>query len=278
MSESHSSNARAKSATEAIFNALAPTYDSLRFLHACARGLVHRAALGPGLRVLDVATGTGAVALAAADIVRPGGKVVGVDLAAKMVARARQKVTGETQAMLEFRQGDAGRLEFPDQSFDVVLCASSLFFVPDMGGALAEWRRVLAPSGRVGFSCFGPGFLQPARSLWDARLQRHGLTPAALPTNRLSDRAVCEALLDAAGFTGIEVSEEQLGYPLLSAEERWADIQAGPEGGPLLALGAHEQEQVRNEHLDELRALIANGAGWVDVPTLFAFGARASAP
>jgi ubiquinone/menaquinone biosynthesis C-methylase UbiE len=71
---------------------------------------------------------------------------------------------------IEFREGDAERLDLGDQRFDVVLCASALFFVPDMLAALREWHRVLKPGGQVGFSGFGPTFRQPLADLWTARL------------------------------------------------------------------------------------------------------------
>ena len=63
----------------ADFNAMAETYDTLRFVQVCARRLVERVALPPGTQVLDVATGTGWVALATAQHVGPTGRVLGVD-------------------------------------------------------------------------------------------------------------------------------------------------------------------------------------------------------
>src|SRR5712692_1124003 len=145
----------------ADLNALAETYDTLRFVQVSARRLVELAALPFGAQVLDVATGTGWAALAAAQYVGPTGKVLGVDLAPDLLECARQKVTAAGLTHVEFQEGDAERLDFADQRFDVVLCASSLFFVPDMLAALREWWRVLKPGGQVGFSGFGPTYSQP---------------------------------------------------------------------------------------------------------------------
>jgi arsenite methyltransferase len=156
----------------ADFNAMVETYDALRFVQVCARRLVELAALPPGAQVSDIATGTGWAAIAAAQHVGPTGRVLGVDLAPELLERARQKAAAAGLTQVEFREGDAERLDLGDQRFDVVLCASALFFVPDMLAALREWYRVLTPGGQVGFSGFGPTFGQaPARLV--------GCTPAA---------------------------------------------------------------------------------------------------
>jgi len=263
-----------KSQLKASFKALAATYDQLHFLRVCAGRLIELSPLTAGARVLDVATGTGVIALAAADRVGPAGSVVGVDLSPDMLDRARQKVAQAGLTQVELREGDAEHLEFPDESFDVVLCASSLFFVPDMLGALREWRRVLVPGGCVGISSFGPGFLQPLRDLWEARLQHHGLTAAALPTHRLADPAICRTLLTDAGFAQVESRIEQLGYHLPTAEDRWADIDAGMEGKSLLQLSPEQREQIRAEHLAEVSALATSQGIWVDVSGLFSFARK----
>ena len=77
--------------------------------------------------------------------------------------------------------------------------------------------------------------------------------------------------LQAAGFTHVQVHTEQLGDFIRTADERWTDIQAGPEGKPLLALDPAQQEQVRADHLAELAALATPQGIWVDVPVNFAF-------
>ncbi len=258
----------------ASFSALASTYDQLHFLQLCAHRLVELTPLPAGARVLDVATGTGVVALAVARRVGSAGKVVGVDLSPEMLARARQKLALAGLSQVEFREGDAQRLDFPDQSFDVVLCASSLFFVPDMVSALREWRRVLVPGGVVGFSSFGPTFLQPLRQLWEARMSHYGLTPAALPTHRLADPNACRGLLREAGFVRVELCTEQLGYHVPGAQERWADIMAGLEGKPWLQLPPAQRAQAQAEHMAELSGLVTAQGIWVDEPTILAFGRR----
>ena len=115
---------------------------------ACAR-------LRPGEHVLDVACGTGATAIEAAASVSPGGRVVGVDLSGRMVEAARARAQQEHCLNARFERMDAERLELPDDSFDAVLCALGLMYVPHPERAIAEMRRVLRRQGRIVLAVWG---------------------------------------------------------------------------------------------------------------------------
>jgi len=118
-----------------------------------AKDLLDTAVLAPGMRVLDVACGTGIVARLAAPQIGPTGRVVGLDTNEAMlaVARAQPQPTG---AHVEWRQGDATKLPFPDAEFDTLLCQHGLQYVPDRAAALREMKRVLASGGRLALSVF----------------------------------------------------------------------------------------------------------------------------
>jgi ubiquinone/menaquinone biosynthesis C-methylase UbiE len=118
-----------------------------------AKDLLDAAAPSAGMRVLDVACGTGIVARLAAPRVAPGGRVVGVDANEAMlaVARAQPEPAG---TLLEWRQGDATKLPFDDAEFDMVLCQHGLQYVADRTAALREMKRVLTPGGRLALSVF----------------------------------------------------------------------------------------------------------------------------
>jgi ubiquinone/menaquinone biosynthesis C-methylase UbiE len=252
------------------FGAVSTTYDNLNFLQVTARRFVELAQLSAGMSVLDVATGTGIVPLLAAETLGIDAKIVGIDISEEMLVVAKQK----TSAMphLQLQVGDAENLDFPDGSFDAVLCASSLFFVPDMVKALKEAKHVLKPNGFVLFNSFQSGFLQPLRELWSARLQKHDIKLGSLPIHRLPDAKTCEQLLREAGFTGIDIKVEQLGYYHPTEEDRWREISAGLEGAPLRNMSAEQREQIHAEHVSDLQNLVTSKGIWVDVPPIFAFG------
>jgi len=257
----------------ADFNAIAETYDTLRFVQVCARRLVELAAIPPGAQVLDVATGTGWAALAVAQRVGPTGRVLGVDLAPDLLERAQQKVAKAGLTHVEFREGDAERLDLTDQCFDVVLCASALFFVPDMLAALREWHRVLKPGGQVGFSGFGPTVLQPLRDLWEARLRQYGVSlPTAPPNQRLAEPETCRRLLHEAGFVQTEVKSEQLGYYFRTVEEYWEERWSSGNRRAILQLAPAQREPFKAEHLAEVGALATDQGIWRDVAVNFARG------
>jgi SAM-dependent methyltransferase len=113
------------------------------------------AGLMPGERVLDVACGTGSTAVSAAARVSPGGAVTGTDLSDRMVEAARQRAMRLQCANARFERMGAENLELPDNSFDVVLCALGLMYVPDPQHAISEMRRVLVRGGRIILAVWG---------------------------------------------------------------------------------------------------------------------------
>ncbi|GAA3229929.1 hypothetical protein GCM10010468_60100 [Actinocorallia longicatena] len=147
--------AEAKAAVAAVFDRSAGTYEQTgpRFFAPMGRALAGRAGIAPGDRVLDVGCGRGHVLRPAAEAAGPGGTVIGTDLAPGMVAGAAEAVADLPWAST--RLGDAAAPDFPDASFDVVLAGLVIFFLPSPEDALAEYRRVLRPGGRLAFSTFG---------------------------------------------------------------------------------------------------------------------------
>ncbi len=111
--------------------------------------VIARAQLAPGDRVLDLGTGTGAVAARAAQLVGPEGLVVGIDISADMLQAARQRVAAQRLGQVTFREGRAEALPAENESFDVVLASLSLMYVIDRAAAARELARVLRPGGRL---------------------------------------------------------------------------------------------------------------------------------
>lgn len=125
-----------------------------RQLQPAHDALIGAAALKSGAHVLDVACGTGLVTMRAIELVGPSGSVVGTDLSDTMVTAARSEARGRGFAAT-FRQMNAEELDFPDATFDTVLCALGLMYVPDPDAAIAEMFRVVRPGGTVVASVWG---------------------------------------------------------------------------------------------------------------------------
>jgi SAM-dependent methyltransferase len=117
-----------------------------------AARLVGFAGIGAGQRVLDVGCGTGVVALAAA---RTGARVTGIDLTPELLVRARENaaIAGEE---IDWHEGDAEALPFPDAGFDVVVSQFGHMFAPRPDVVMREMLRVLRPGGTIAFATWPP--------------------------------------------------------------------------------------------------------------------------
>jgi len=156
-----------------LFAPLGPTYDRYANLLSFGqdprwrRFLVSRIEAGEKDTILDVATGTAAVAIELAR--RTGCRVVGLDQSAEMLAEGRRRVTAAGLAdRIELVQGAAEQLPFPTDSFDGLTFTYLLRYVDDPVATLAELARVVRPGGTIGMLEFGlpRGIARPAWELW----------------------------------------------------------------------------------------------------------------
>jgi demethylmenaquinone methyltransferase/2-methoxy-6-polyprenyl-1,4-benzoquinol methylase len=141
-----------------MFDRIAGVYDRMNAVmtaglhHQWRRRAADLAAVGPGQRVLDVATGTGDLALELARRVAPGGTVVGADFSERMLALAREKASGQlrgAQVTLRFEAANALALPYADGEFDAATVGFGARNFSDLPGGLREMTRVVRPGGRV---------------------------------------------------------------------------------------------------------------------------------
>jgi SAM-dependent methyltransferase len=105
--------------------------------------------LAEGERVLDLGSGAGTDSLIAAQMVGEQGHVTGIDMTQEMLAKARAAAADMGTTNVEFVEGEAERLPFPDASFDVVISNGVIDLVPDKDAVFTELFRVLTPGGRI---------------------------------------------------------------------------------------------------------------------------------
>lgn len=200
-----------------MFGVIADRYDLMNRVMTFGQDMRWRrqaadvAEIGPGSRVLDVATGTGDLAFALAERAQPGGLVVGIDFAEPMLDNARRKARGKGLPV-EFRFGDALDLPFRNDEFDAAACAFGLRNVQDRQKALNEMARVVHAGGRVVILELTPPNNALARQYMDEVIPRLGQFIARardaytyLPesVSQFPDASTLGRMMQVAGLRGV---------------------------------------------------------------------------
>lgn len=220
----------------------------------------------PGVRWLDVATGTGAVATLAA---RAGADVTGVDLAPGLVETAR-RLAAEQGLEIRFETGDAERLPVEDASFDVVSSSMGLIFAPDHEAVARELARVTRPGGRIGFSAWtrNSGFMGVTRKY----------SPPLLPGQGDSDDWASEdhvrKLLGDA--FRLEFEDGDSSFTGESGEAMWQLMltAAGPMKARAETLEPGQLEQLHREFVELLEAHRTSRGILLPAPYVLVLGTR----
>jgi ubiquinone/menaquinone biosynthesis C-methylase UbiE len=241
-----------------------------RLYETFTRQALHEAGLEPGMRVLDVGTGTGAVAFLAAEIVGPGGTVIGVDRMPEVLEIARKR--GAQYSNVSFREGDPTEMDF-EQPFDAVVGRFILVYYPDPASTLRRLTSNLRPGGLLMFQepdCTG------VRALHD------------LPIFTRNDRWIVETVEAAGGDTSIGLRLYEyfvaagLPAPHLRLDARIGGgpdfegygVAAGFTAALLDSMGERGQALATEMELDTLeqriRAEVVESGGVVVFPSLIA--------
>jgi ubiquinone/menaquinone biosynthesis C-methylase UbiE len=185
--------------------------------------VAYEAEIEPGHQVLDVACGTGALTIAAKEIVGSAGSVTGLDINPEMLTVARRK-----RADIDWREGPAEQLPFNDSSFDAVVSQFGCMFFEDRPAALREMLRVLRPGGHLAVAvCDGldhsPGYSVLAEllhRLFGARVAEAFRAPFVLGDKRLLQSLCDEAQIEGATVTRHDGTVEFASIESLVATER----------------------------------------------------------
>jgi demethylmenaquinone methyltransferase / 2-methoxy-6-polyprenyl-1,4-benzoquinol methylase len=216
-----------------LFAPLGPTYDRYARLLSLGqdprwrRFLVSRVEVGSSARVLDVATGTGAVAL---ELVRQHGcSVVGVDRSPEMLAVARGRVAARgLEAKVELHAGRAEALTFPDGSFDALTVTYLLRYVDDPAATIQELARVVRPGGTMAMLDFGVPQARVWRALWELYVR------IVLPS---AGRLLSPGWHEVGRFLGPSIRDLEARLPLERQRELWSEAGIADVRARRLSLG-----------------------------------------
>src|SRR5271170_1693232 len=188
--------------------------------------LLRAAQIAPGMRVLDIATGTGLSAEAALAAVGPAGHVTAADVSAAMVAKVRERLGDAPNVSVSVEDGQ--RLSFPDGSFDAVLCNLGLMFFPDPVRGLSEFRRVLRPGGRAAVSV-NTVVERSYNHQSNVIIARHvpSLAESVTRTFALGEASRLQSLFSDAGFADIETYTVKHTFVLPSFDAYYGPFERG---------------------------------------------------
>ncbi len=242
-----------------------------RIIEDGARGVSERmvelAAIAPGSRVLDVATGLGEPAVSAARRAGPTGSVLATDLSAEMLGYGRRRAQTLGLDNIVFEEMDAQALAVPEAAFDAALCRWGLMFVPDLQAALAGIRRCLKPGGRFVTAIWGSAEGAPGIGLGGRVIRAHlAMAPPAEGAGTpfaFSDVEAFERVVEAAGFTEIQGEWMTVPFVFESAEEfiRFRFDRSGPLRREIAGFPEAEQEAAWGALCEAAKAFETPGGG-----------------
>ena len=266
-----------KQEIEHIFDGAAAAYNRTgpSIFTLFAARLVERLPLAPGARVLDVATGTGAVLLPVARRLGPQGHVTGIDLSGVILQEAQRAVRAEGLTNVDLRRMDAEHLDFPDQTFDAVTCGFGLFFFPDMDAALRQMYRVTKPGGHVGVSVFHkiPPPFSPGWSLLFQQISAYQVgvrmpQPIAYTPDQVAD------LLGRSGLRAIQTVAETNDIVYANTEDWWAFQLTLGSRASILGMDEATRARFKDEYLAKLLPLLRPDGLHLVVGVIYAIGQR----
>ncbi|RCJ19881.1 methyltransferase type 11 [Nostoc sp. ATCC 43529] len=246
------------------------------FHKQAATRLVELAKLRSGQHVLDIATGTGLAAIAAAMVVGSTGRVLGTDFALGMLQQAQQKVEVLGLTNIKFEEADADEQELQESQFDAILCSSAIVYLTDIPASLRRWYNALKPGGIVAFSCLAE--TSPTASvLFRTVVQRYGIT-IPNPNKLLGTPKRCCQLLETIGFEEIEITTEQFGFYLQDASGVWTGNASSAFGLQDVKWSKEQLEQCKQEYFTQINKASTEEGYWNDVTMFFVTARKSSNP
>jgi ubiquinone/menaquinone biosynthesis C-methylase UbiE len=224
------------------------TYDSEGVGHPeNAKKLLDFVSVRSGQTILDIATGTGLVAIPVAKVVGLKGSVIGVDISTEMLAQGKAKINAEGINNLELVEADIELIDFNNEQFDIIFCCSALVYISDIPTLLDKCYHWLKPGGCFAFTSSSKGShlsevrVKVCKDLFGIDLP-HIIRPLWTPEK-------CTKLLQNSGFKNIEIEKhlfrrEKIDYDYGSTQ---IEKEFYPRGNPLLNLSEAQKKLLQAE-------------------------------
>jgi len=253
---------------------LSQSYDALagQMTRQTVDAVLDAVRIGRGSTLLDVASGLGYVAAKAK---ARGANPIGIDFSPEMIEGARLH-----SPEIKIEIGDAQNLAYADASFDAVVCAFGMLHFPRPGRALAEARRVLRPGGRHAFTVWCDPAKTRLFAMIGEAIQKNADTAVGLPPGpnafMLSDPLICEALMDAAGFSEVRIEELSCHFRMRSQGDILEFMRkCAPRASHIYEHQTDEiQHRIAHQLMEEGGKVVASMGGTIPCPALLVSGTR----
>ena len=262
------------------FDIVAAGYDhpSLSFFPETAKRLVEHLQLNPSDHLLDVCTGTGCVALTAAEKLSQG-KVTGIDFSSGMLEQATNKAAEQNLTNTEFQQMDLELLSLdslnrPEQPFDIATSSFGLFFLEDMTTALSNIASTVRPGGKVAITTFTGEAFSPMADIFIKQFESTGRVVPPLSWRRLATPELIQERFNAVGITNVSIHHEPLGYQMTDPQIWWDVVWNAGWRSLLNQLSEEEQKQFEEVHRKEIAEVLGDEGVWFNTEVLIAVGEK----
>jgi ubiquinone/menaquinone biosynthesis C-methylase UbiE len=218
--------------------------------------LIDRASPGAGEWIIDVGCGSGATAIAFAQKVGPSGHVLGIDVSAPMLARARASAPKELP--VDFMVADATVYRFDPASFDLLASRFGVMFFADPALSFANMRKALRPSGRLAFACWrepreNPFFMAPLQAAYKHVPKLPQVGPDDPGPFAFASEERVRGILTKAGFTAINLEACPLLLDAAIGGGLDAAVQGSLEIGPVSRALEGQPEELRAAAAQSIR-------------------------
>ncbi len=264
-----------KAVYKETFNTVADGYDgaAMRFFPESAKHLSSYLHLRGNEHILDVATGTGCVALTLAKDL-PRGHVTGIDFSAGMLAQAAKKRKAWNIKNVCFVEMEMQAIDFPDNHFDGAVSAFSIFFAEDMEKQLCHIADKVKSGGKIIITSFYQNAFSPLAELFLETIQKYEVEIPPMRWKRVATDEMCVSLFNGTELQDIRSFQKDNGYYLNSAEDWWYIIWNGGFRGLVSQLSENDMKKFKQEHLQEVEGLSSHKGIWLEMNILYTMGTK----
>jgi ubiquinone/menaquinone biosynthesis C-methylase UbiE len=261
-------NRQLKKTIAATFDDVSTRYDENKFFAISAKRMVELIPVGGHKHILDVSTGTGAVAI---ELARkyPQTRVEGIDLSLGMLKQARNKAKMEGLENLGFQQCDVEKIAYGEGVFDAVTCGYALFFYPDMEQAYQAICRTIKAGGLFVFSSFTPDAFNPHSEIFLQRLESdYQVEMPSRLRERLRTKEQIEELTAVCECRSLRIEHHPIRYSITTSEW-WSLLNNAGYKSLLDQLNSEQLARFKREHLSDIESVSSDDTLTLNTDTLF---------